>query len=290
MKVIPWALVALYTFILPDVIIVYRAIVDSFGKAAAGKIPVVMVVIVGIAYGAAVRLSHRSWKNLLFLIPSGVIAFLIIKLVSNPNKHIHIPEYILMTWLLLAALSADHKGKGLLILVFVYASLLGVVDELEQGIHPARFYGLSDMLVNSASALIGVFTIMGLKKITATDWAWTSRLKEFRMLLGLGVFGLLGAVIMCDYLLQVQASGVFWDAYPVWLWAWNLLFLVLTPALILHYRGTLRKPSKTRKRRDVLRTESEMKTAQAWIVPMLVILFYMHALVVFVSIPTLTFE
>ena len=174
-----WVLVAGYTFILPDFYSIYRNIVTFFGQDAAGKVPIVIVAVLGIVYVIAVLVSQKSPRNLLFLVPCGVIALLIMTLESNPNKHIHIPEYVLMTWLLYAALAKDHKGSGLFFLIFILASLLGVVDELEQGIHLSRFYGLSDMLVNSASALIGVFTIMGLKKVKAADWFWTSLLKEF---------------------------------------------------------------------------------------------------------------
>ena len=112
-KVILWVLVAIYTFMLPNAIIVYRDIVGAFGQAAAGKVPLIIVVTVGTAYALAVILSHKSFKNLLYLVPCAVIAFLIMKLVDNPNKHIHIPEYVLMAWLLFAVLSRDYKGKGL---------------------------------------------------------------------------------------------------------------------------------------------------------------------------------
>jgi hypothetical protein len=282
MKVVLWVLVAFYTFMLPDAIIVYRAIVGAFGKVAAGKVPLIMVVIVGVAYAAAILISHRSWKNLLFLIPCGLIALTIMKLVDNPNKHIHIPEYMLMAWLLYAVLSKDHKGKGLLILIFIYGSMLGVVDELEQGINPARFYGLSDMTVNSASVLIGVFTIMGLKKIVATDWAWTRRLKEFKILAGLGLFGFTGAVIMCAYLFKVQAAGKFWGVYPDWLLVWNMFYLVLTPA-VAFYRGALPKdPPSSEDEKDPV-AQAEVSTARLWIIPLLVILLYMHALVMYVA-------
>ena len=206
LKATRWVLVALYTFILPDFYIIYRNIVTFFGQEAAGKVPIVIVAVLGIAYVVAILISQKSPKNLLFLVPCGVIALLIMTLVSNPNKHIHIPEYVLMTWLLYAVLSKDYDGKDLFILIFILASLLGVVDELEQGIHPARFYGMSDMLVNSASALIGVFTIMGLKKAKAADWSWVSRLREFKGILGLDLFGFMGAVLMCITLFQVQAK------------------------------------------------------------------------------------
>jgi hypothetical protein len=194
-----------------------------------------------------------------------------------------------MAWLLFAVLSKDYKGKGLFILIFIYATMLGVVDELEQGIHPARFYGLSDMIVNSASALIGVFTIMGLKKGIATDWVWTTHLKRYKGLLGLSLFGLAGAVMLCAYLFRVQALGVFSGVYPVWLWIWNVLFLIMTPAMIFLYRGTLQKSTQNADTGKVAGPPAEGITARLWIFPLLVILFYMHALVIYVSISGVKF-
>jgi hypothetical protein len=166
---------------------------------------------------------------------------------------------------------------------------LGVVDELEQGIHPSRFYGLSDMLVNCASALIGVLTIMGLKKAKAADWSWTARLKEFMGLLGLILFGFVGAVLMCVTLFQVQAKLDFWGVYPTWLWTWNILFLLLAPAMIVHYTSNLRKYHQIIKDMKNIDLPEDVKTAQLWVFPLLVILFYMHALVIYVSISGVKF-
>jgi hypothetical protein len=212
------------------------------------------------------------------------------KLVSNPNKHVHIPEYILMAWLLFAVLSKDYEGRGILLLVFVYASMLGVVDELEQGIHPARFYGLSDMLVNSASALIGVLTILGLRQIRGTDWAWARRLKDFGAFLWLSLFGLAGAVIICVTLFRVQASGLFWGVYPLWLWIWSVLFLILTPALIAVRQGTSRKHPQRAVSQETPFLSPEVKTARLWVFPLLVILLYMHVLALYVSISGVKFN
>ncbi len=289
LNVVLWLLVVLYTFMLPDAIIVYRDIVGAFGQVAAGKVPLIIVVIVGFAYGLAVILSQKSIKNLLFLIPSGLIAFLIMKLVDNPNKHIHIPEYVLMAWLLFAVLSRDYKGKGLFILIFIYATLLGVVDELEQGINPARFYGLPDMIVNSASALIGVFTIMGLKNVIASDWAWASHLKEYKAFIGLGIFGFTGMVIMCAYLFRVQASGKFWGVYPEWLLIWNILYLVLAPAVAV-YRSILHKNRQVAKDKTDSSLSLDKRTAQIWIIPLLIILFYMQSLLIYVAISGVKFD
>lgn len=283
LRVILWTLVALYTFVLPDAILVYRDIVTAFGKAAAGKVPLIMVIIVGIAYGLAVILSHRRLKNLLWLVPSAVIAFLIIRLVDNPNKHIHIPEYVLMGWLLFEVLSKDYKGKGIFILIFFYGTLLGVVDEMEQGINPARFYGLSDMTVNSASVLVGVFTLMGLRKVMAADWAWTARFKEFKALVGLSLLGFAGIVITCAYLSQVQAAGKFWGVYPLWLLIWNVLYLLMAAATA-SYRALYQKKRRDGEGGTAPAPSPEMTTARLWTIPLVVMLAYMHALAVYVAV------
>lgn len=277
-RAILWTLIALYAFVLPDVILIYRAIVDRFGEEVAGKIPAITVVVVGIAYGAAVLLSHRRLENVLFLLPSAMIAVMIIGLEPNPNKHIHIPEYILAAWLLYAVLSKDYKGKGLFILIFVCATLMGVVDELEQGIHPKRFYGLSDMIVNSSSALIGIFTIMGLKGVPARGWAWAKKLSQFEPYVGLVLFGFIGIVVTCVYLFRVQASETFQGVYPAWLQAWNALYLLSAPA-IAHFGST--GHSTHAGRRGAAATQTV--TARLWLVPLLVILLYMHALAVYAS-------
>jgi hypothetical protein len=290
LKVLLWALVAGYTFMLPDAIIVYRNIVVFFGQNAAGKVPLLMVIAAAITYGIAILMMHRNWKNLLYLIPCALIASLIMTQVSNPNKHIHIPEYVLMTWLLYAILSKDYKGKGLFILIFIYASMLGVVDEIEQGINPARFYGLSDMMVNWASALIGIFTLMGLKKISIGDWAWTKCLKEFKRLLWLGLFGITGAVITCATLFQVQAKGDFWSVYPTWLFTWNILFLILAPLMLFLQRGAKRRIIPVIEGETAESLPMEAATAGLWVYPFLVILFYINALIVYIPVTGVVFN
>jgi hypothetical protein len=285
-----WVLIAIYTFLLPYFLLVYRAILNSYGKEIVGRVPLVIVAAFGIAYALAVMRTRKEFKYLLFLIPCGVIAFLIMRLEPNPNKHIHIPEYVVMAWLLFAVLSRDYKGKGIFILIFIYASLLGVVDELEQGIIPSRFFGLSDMLVNCASAAIGVFTIMGLKKMRESDWAWTGYLKEYKGLLWLSVYGLMGAAAMCANLFQVQAEKKFWGIYPVWLWVWGILYLILTPVLISFNLGRQRKLHYAIKGNLAKDTPPEEKTALLWIYPLLAILFYMHALLIYISVSGVEFS
>jgi VanZ family protein len=76
-----------------------------------------------------------------FLLLCPCISFFIICLEPNPNKHIHIPEYVLMTWLLFEAVRIDYRCAGIFLLIFLCSSSLGVLDEILQGILPSRPYG-----------------------------------------------------------------------------------------------------------------------------------------------------
>jgi hypothetical protein len=95
--------------------------------------------------------------------------------------------------------------------------------------------------------------------------------------------------LMCINLFQVQAKLDFWGVYPIWLWVWNILFLLLTPVMIVHYMSNLRKVHQIKKDKENIDLPEDVKTAQLWVFPLLVILFYMHALVVYVSISGVKF-
>jgi hypothetical protein len=276
---------------IPDAIVVYRFIEAKFGIIFAGRIPLVLVLICGAAYAVYIRQSRIRLQNLLYLIPCAIIVLIIFTSVSNPNKHIHIPEYIVLSWLVYAALSRDYKGKGLLVLVFICTSMLGVADELEQGIHPGRSYGSSDMLVNTASALIGVFTILGLSQRKPTGGQWLNDLKMFSGLLGLTGFGLCGAVLMCINLFVVQAyAGAFWGIYPAWLVIWSVTFVINTPLFVYLYKNTLQRHSLFLEKDAISIEVPKMITAQLWIYSPLGILFYMHILLIYVSISGVIFK
>lgn len=279
-RIIAWVLIALYTFILPDAILVYQKIVDLFGQATAGKVPLMAALILGGLYALIVFRQKKDWKNLLYLVPCGLIALAIFTLEPNPNKHIHIPEYVLMAWLLYWVLSKDIKGGQILVLVFLYASLLGVTDELQQGVHPGRFYGASDMLVNASSALIGVFTILGLTRQGKSNWRWLKALKRMKGLTWLAGIGMILVFLMCFHLFRVQADDEFWGIYPTWLWVGNAVFLLLTFIGLIRYYSHLHQEKIKQAGKQIASNSAE---ARLWVVPLLVILSYLQVLVVYLS-------
>ncbi len=284
-RAVLWGLIVVYTLLIPNAIYVYRFIEARFGLVFAGKIPLVIVSVLGIGYVAYLWRTRLGWKKALYLIPCAVIALAIFRLEGNPNKHIHIPEYILMAWLVYAALKKDYRGGGMLILVFVLASMLGVVDELEQGIHPGRTYGWTDMLVNTSSALMGVFTILGLTDYHADSWEWTDRLKKQKALIGLILFGAVGAVLMCVKLFEVQsAGGTIREVYPVWQVISNVSYTLLAAGLFARSRKQRNYPVD-----DQIEVDS-LKSARLWVWPVVIILIYMHVLITVVYFSGITFK
>jgi len=273
-----WALAAIYTAALPEAIIVYRSIVSHFSAEVAGKIPLVMIIIFGSIYVLAGFLMQRNGRHIKFLIPGAIIVFAVLSLESNPNKHIHIPEYILLAGILYEAIAIDYEGRGIFILIFVCTSMLGIVDELAQGLHPQRHYGLGDLVINSASALSGVLLLMGLRDPPRGGWRWVSYLKGMPLWWVLVFFGLSGAGLMCVYLAKVQMSNGFWGIYPIWLLGWNGIFLALSLGAgcafffsgCKRYRQSWAKDSSTH--------IDFMKTVYLWIFPPLTILFIVHLL------------
>ncbi len=284
-RVLLWVLVALYTGCLPYVIFVYRAIEEHFSRAVVGKIPIVIISLFGIAYIVYIILTKKVTKRTAFIVLCPIIAYVIISLEPNPNKHIHIPEYVLMFWILFEALSIDYSGKGIFILLFICSSMLGIVDEIEQGIHPGRYYGWSDMVINSASTIIGILTITGLKKQMVGDWAWTGRLKKLKGPLGILFLGAIGVLLSCIHLFNVKENETFWGVYPIWLLAWNGLYVSLGIVAVFHQHHRFHKENYTQKNMEGSDTKTkEVVTANLWVFVLLVILFVMHALVIIIAI------
>ncbi|MBW1842322.1 MAG: VanZ family protein [Deltaproteobacteria bacterium] len=287
-RIVLWTLVTAYTIALPDANVVYDTIATHFSHFVAGKVPIVIILIFGISYAGLGIITQKSPQYYFLLIPCVIIVLAVLYFEPNPNKHIHIPEYIVMSWLLYEALSIDYTGKGIFFLTFVCAAMLGIVDELAQGVYPERYFGGIDMGINSASSIIGILTLMGIKNRPKGNWAWTDGLRTRKNSLGHLAFGVTGAVLLCVYLFNVKATGTFRGAYPPWLFMWNCFFLILSPVIFLYSHRRVRKHVSYGNEKDNNVYANEL-TAHLWIVVPLAILFVMHAVAVFVGLSGVTF-
>ena len=283
-----WSLVATYTLLLPYAITIYNVIEKHFSSRIAGKVPLVIILIFGIVYIVAVIKMKKGIKSWLFLLPCTIIVYIFLRLEPNPNKHIHIPEYIAMAWLLFEALSLDYKGKGIFFLVFICSGMLGIVDELMQGILPDRHYGWHDMVMNSAATVIGIFTLAGLKTLPSGDWTWIDGFTQLKKTLAINLFGAVGAMFSCVYLFEVKAYLTFGGTYPNWLLGWNGLFMV-AGLIVIFYPKFLGELVHSKNDRETSRSDQTV-TARLWILCPLVILIVMHSLVVLTALSGFTFS
>ena len=208
---------------------------------------------------------------------------------TNPNKYIHIPEYVLMTWILYQALASDYKGRGIFLLIFTCAAMLGIVDEILQGIHPQRTYGWKDMIIDTASGFIGVLMLVGLKKTSRGDWTWIHQLRHFKSFLAAMLFGAATAVPMCTYLFDVQDQGTFWSVYPRRLLVGNALFLAASAVgCVFHWFGRQRSGIFIAKTEPV--ALKSYTTALLWAICPLAILICMQGLVMWVAVAGINFK
>ncbi len=80
-----------------------------------------------------------------------------------PVKRIHVAEYALLSLVARYAMSRSLQGLPLFFYSACFAAVLGIHDEFLQGFHPARTYGLRDMVVNTLGSFGGGLVWHGLK-------------------------------------------------------------------------------------------------------------------------------
>ncbi len=274
-----WALVCAYIVILPETIVIYKKISANFAPGLVGKIPVVVTLSFLILYIAKAYTAKKPMRSSLVLMACVLIYFYAVYLVPYPNKHIHIPEYILLSWLVYIAISPSYSGKGILLLVFIISSFLGCIDEIIQGLHPERFYGLKDMVINSLSALIGILSIYGIRDISRGTWKWVKIIKRKPFFLFVFLFTFAGATLVIFYLFRLKLSGSDSHSYPNWLILQNLLSLLLCFAtLTLEIIRKRKYFLLTGKSPPAEEDPNDLNTVFTWICCLLVPLAVIHAL------------
>ncbi len=220
-----WALVTVYFASLPEAILVYRQVAALFPHDFVKSLPIIMSTALLFLYLVQTFAVERPIRSYLLLIPCILLFMIIRQYEPYNNKLIHVPEYVVLAWLLYAAMAADYSGRDILVLIFACASLLGIADEIIQGIHPARFYGGKDMLTNTLSALIGVLSILGLKSLDRRRNIRANIFRNKATFISI-LFGLIGATLTVFYLFRVKNGNPSSVSYPAWLTAWNSLFII----------------------------------------------------------------
>lgn len=116
---------------------------------------VVLFILAVLTYFLFKNNAHEVSRSLLWIGGTVCVVALIIPDSRFPAKRIHVAEYMALVCLVRYAMSWRIQGGVLLFFSILATILFGMHDELLQGLHPSRTYGLRDMLVNSFAAVGG---------------------------------------------------------------------------------------------------------------------------------------
>jgi hypothetical protein len=98
---------------------------------------------------------------------------------AYPAKRIHVPQYLLLALVLRRALSDHVGGTALTAATMVVTMIFGIHDEMLQGLHPSRTYGLRDILVNATAGASGALLAAGIG-------VWREPSDQFRLPMPIG--------------------------------------------------------------------------------------------------------
>jgi hypothetical protein len=208
---------------------IFRILRDLLGSGFISLAPLLLPLLLGVLLAPVIISKRRensiSWKWLL----AGCFLTIAALCVPDPDfavKRIHVTEYILLSLLVRFTLSHRHSGITLFIYGCLLTSLLGVHDEILQGLHPSRTYGHRDIAVNSLSAIAGNCLWHGLILFQNRSTAITCKNKSPEEILYI-LWLITSVVLFAVPIIQYRHDLIpLWTVLPLFasLFIWSVLF------------------------------------------------------------------
>ena len=226
-----WVCVIAYMAALPHLIIVFKFFLGFIPLPIIKALPAISLVIGGLTYLGLCCFRKTGYGIVTFILPAFFLIAAVFWLESNPIKHIHIPLYAVLACLIFYALRRGDTLFPIIVASTCYAAILGVFDEIHHGLHPERYFGWKDMVINAAGAMIGGLFIANIHTIKprrlfnlrAVD-------KVFWVQLAMIFLGALITILSVVTLFDVVQNG-FKAAYPTSLFIANIVAIILCLAV-----------------------------------------------------------
>ena len=127
-------------------------------------------------------LIHKKKKAFLFLISIGcilVLSFIIYQFIPNPYEFTHLPEYAVLSILIVWALEKKKKEgtvaqerknykpeliKNLYFQSGVITGIVGTIDEIYQHFLPNRYFTAYDIFLNVLGGILGLLIFWGIRR------------------------------------------------------------------------------------------------------------------------------
>lgn len=131
---------------------------------------------------AVIYLICRKKRSALFLISVGgifLLSFIIYQFIPNPYEFTHLPEYAILSMLIVRALNKEKARstgagkekniksatiKNSYFLSGVGTGVIGIADEIYQYFLPNRFFTWYDIFLNILGGVLGLLIFWGIKR------------------------------------------------------------------------------------------------------------------------------
>jgi hypothetical protein len=164
-----WLVVSVYTiFLYSTLTLAFRLYVwmfARFGKPFMSSLMIWIYVPIGLALLAFLffRLPRQLGRYVSFLMLGLALAFCLDR-ITIPAKRFHFLEYAPLAVLVFDALRFHCRNRYHYLWTMAVVSLVGLGDEVIQGILPNRYFGINEVVTNAAAglfALIFIAFVMG---------------------------------------------------------------------------------------------------------------------------------
>ncbi|NOQ45828.1 MAG: hypothetical protein GQ559_04025, partial [Desulfobulbaceae bacterium] len=201
-------------------------------------LPVVAAVVTVLLVTIVMYRLHKSGRSVRILwVCAAIICCLVALLIPDvrfPVKRVHVSQYITLAILVRFVLSHRMQGRSLTWFTFLVTFMFGIHDEMLQGMHPLRTFGLRDIAVNGFAGLSG--TLFGLAadffplKNSGADNRLKLPEKSFLPVILLFIFAIIPAIAALLYPL------IFYRKELIPWWTVEPLLAVLLAAALLEPR------------------------------------------------------
>jgi hypothetical protein len=131
----------------------------NFLKGTLGEAfsPAVYVLLLFVALGIFyLFITHgKGWMSLILLVVILGVTAVILPSIKYPEERVHFLEYAVLGVLLYFALHETIQGRRVLFCIPIVIFLIGLGDEIIQGILPNRVYQFTDVLLNFFGGVLG---------------------------------------------------------------------------------------------------------------------------------------
>jgi len=159
-----WLAVAVYTILLYSTLTlafrIYVWMFDRYGKPFMASLMVWIYVPVGLALLALLffRLPRQPGRYLTFLMLGLAMAFCLDR-ITIPAKRFHFLEYAPLAVLIFDALRFHCRNRYHYVWTMAIVALVGLGDEVIQGILPNRYFGINEVVTNAAAGLFALIFV-----------------------------------------------------------------------------------------------------------------------------------